>query len=294
MSHVPAVWPPIVEQAKFDEVQRLLGQNARTHHNGTLSVRHTYVLSAGLLHCGLCAGQMEGRSGTGRLGVTYFYYVCRSEGCGLRVSAEEIEGAVLERLSLLSRDEALLDAITHETNARLQKQAPALRKRQQALERKLNTVTQEAETVLATSANLEGQAGRTFLTDRLNSLAQQRADLEQGLLEVEHALAGLSADCVDTDSVRQALSRFSDVYEHLKPYERKELFHLVLGRAEVHPRKIVLEINGNVPAIVAGTSERAIHALGHQTGSPTRTRTSNLAVNSRSLYQLSYRGMFES
>jgi site-specific DNA recombinase len=126
---VEAVWPGIIEPSRFEEVQSLLAQNGRTRHNGARSVRHTYVLSTGLLHCGLCSGPMEGRSGTGRLGVTYFYYVCRKSGCGLRVSAEEIEGAVLDRLSILSREETLLDGIASEANARLQKQAPALQAR---------------------------------------------------------------------------------------------------------------------------------------------------------------------
>ena len=42
---------------------------------------------------------MEGRSGTGRLGKTYFYYVCRNKECGLRAGAEELEDAVLDRLT---------------------------------------------------------------------------------------------------------------------------------------------------------------------------------------------------
>ena len=38
------------------------------------------------------------------------------------------------------------------------------------------------------------------------------------------------------------------------------------------------------------TRTGAVHGLGHWFGSPTRTRTSNLPVNSRALYRLSYRG----
>lgn len=250
---VLAVWPGIVEPRKFDEVQSLLAVNSRTKHNGFKSVRHAYVLSAGLLHCGLCSGAMEGRSGTGRLGVAYFYYVCRKEGCGLRISADEIEGAVLDRLTMLARDEALLDAVAEQTNARLQKQAPTLLVRKQQLERKLATVKQEAEGLLANWQSLEGQAGREFFTGRLNVLAQQRADLEHGIVEAERALLSLSNDGVEASRVREALSRFSELYQHLKPYEQKELFHLVLQRAEVHPRKVILEINGNVPGL--GTLE---------------------------------------
>ena len=101
---VEAVWPAIVDESKFDEVQRLLSNNHRTRHNSSAPVRHAYVLSANLLHCGRCQGPMEGRSGTGRHGVSYFYYVCRDKDCGLRVSAAELEGAVLDRLAYLAND----------------------------------------------------------------------------------------------------------------------------------------------------------------------------------------------
>ena len=51
---------------------------------------------------------------------------------------------------------------------------------------------------------------------------------------------------VSAEQVRQALSRFGEVYECVKPYERKELVRLVLHRAEAWDRKIVLEINGGI------------------------------------------------
>jgi len=59
----------------------------------------TYVLNGGLLHCE-CGSALEGRSGTGRLGRVYFYYACRNKECGLRISAEEVEGAVIARLQV--------------------------------------------------------------------------------------------------------------------------------------------------------------------------------------------------
>ena len=45
---------------------------------------------------------------------------------------------------------------------------------------------------------------------------------------------------------RAALSQVHQVYACLKPYEQRELVRLVLHRAEVHVRELVLEINGAV------------------------------------------------
>ena len=84
-----------------------------------MPVRHTYVLSGGLLHCGRCTRPMEGRSGTGRLGVKYFYYACRSRDCRMRIPAHEVEGAVLTRLGELAADGATIERLTAETNRRL-------------------------------------------------------------------------------------------------------------------------------------------------------------------------------
>ncbi len=42
--------------------------------------------------------------------------------------------------------------------------------------------------------------------------------------------------------MREALSRVDEVYEHLKPHERRELFKLLLRSVEVGERQIVLEI----------------------------------------------------
>jgi hypothetical protein len=70
---VDAVWPAIVDEEKFEQTQRLMAAIGRTNHNGTHSVRHTYVLSGGLLHCGRCGSPLEGRCGTGRLGTRYYY-----------------------------------------------------------------------------------------------------------------------------------------------------------------------------------------------------------------------------
>ena len=167
---VDAVWPPIVDATKFEEAQRLLDTNVRTRHNASATVRHTYVLSEGVLHCGRCETRMEGRSGTGRLGIKYFYYVCRKKECGLRVSADEIEEAVVTRIAALSQEPGLLGRLVSETNARLQIQAPTLAKRRKALQRNLDGVRSDAERILREWSGLDGSEGKAFLTETLNEL----------------------------------------------------------------------------------------------------------------------------
>ena len=194
-----------------------------------------------------------GRSGTGRFGVKYFYYVCRGEDCGLRVAADEVEGAVLGRISALAQDETLVERLVVETNARLQRQAPATQKRKRALQRDLDEVKGDADKAIHEWSAI-GEEGRSFLTDRLGELGQRRVDIERGLTEVEEALRRTKEQIIGVEAVRHALCQLSDVYDQLKPFERKELVRLVLHRAEVGDRQMILEIRGNAFAMPAKTS----------------------------------------
>ena len=49
---------------------------------------------------------------------------------------------------------------------------------------------------------------------------------------------------MSAEAVQLALANVDEVYEHLKPHERKELMRLLLQRAEVADHSIVLEIRG--------------------------------------------------
>ena len=234
---VDAVWPGIVQEEKFEKVQRLMAANSRSNHNGSRPVRHSYVLNGGLLHCGRCGAPMEGRSGTGRLGVRYYYYVCRGPDCGLRVAADEIEGAVLNRIQELATNGGLLERLTEETNRRMACQKPGLSTRRRALEKSLDAVKAEADKVLAEWAILEEETGWVFLTDKLADLAQRRTDLERGIAEVDAALKQVDREQVTADAVRS------------------ERVRLVLRRAEVGDRGIVLELYGTLtPEMAAAQS----------------------------------------
>ena len=78
---VPAVWPAIVPQDLFDQVQVLMATHGQTRTNQAKEIRHAYLLNGGLRWCGSCGAAMEGRSGTGHLGKQYFYYACRNRAC---------------------------------------------------------------------------------------------------------------------------------------------------------------------------------------------------------------------
>ena len=242
---VEAVWPGIIGPVLFERLQALMAANARTGHNATARISHTYVLSGGLTHCGRCGGAIEGRSGVGHLGKKYCYYVCRS-GCGMRVPAEQLEGAVLDRLRALGADPATVEALTAATNRRLARELPKLRKGREALSKQLPRLAAEADTVLTEWAAVP--TGRAFVEDRLGTLSARRDDLHRGIADLDRQIAEIEAATASASTVCEAIRHIDEVYDCLRPHERKELFKLLLRSVEVGERQIVLEIYAGAAA----------------------------------------------
>ena len=224
---VDAVWPSVIDRELYDRVQALMASNARTRHSAVKLVRHVYVLNGGLVDCGLCGGPIEGRSGTGRSGQRYYYYSCRAK-CGLRVSADRLEGAVLDRLRTLASDPAIVQALTTETQERLGRDLPKLRKRRELLVKQLAAVGAEADRLLNDWGDTT--SAREFVEERIGELAARRDDLRTEIEQAEQAIAEIDAVSKSSDAVVEALGHLDEVYEALHPNERKELFRLVLRR----------------------------------------------------------------
>jgi hypothetical protein len=260
---VPAVWPAIIEPELFDQVQQLMATNGRSNGNRAKVLKHTYVLNRGLLWCGACGGPMEGRSGTGRLGVRYYYYCCRDKACNLRVVADEIEGAVLDRIGVLAREEELLGKIVSATNERLQRQRPALVKRRRGLVRDQKDVKAQRDHLLRQWDRFTTREAQDAANAQLRELNERSGQLESALLEVDEGLRVLDGAQVDASVVRTALMNIGVIYEHLKPFEQQELVRLILHRAQVSEHKLVLEIRtgactqlAQTPDFVNGGSKR--------------------------------------
>lgn len=151
---VDAVWPGIVDPEIFAKVQTLMARNATTKKNVAGKVRHTFVFSRGLLHCGTCSRPMDCKSGTSAKGTTYFYYRCRV--CGLNVPAAEIEKVVVQRIREIVRDKKILSKLVDETNLQLQEELPQLQERRTALERNLTEVKRQVSSLVSKLVDLEG------------------------------------------------------------------------------------------------------------------------------------------
>lgn len=97
----PAGIPPIIDRDTFELAQNCTKRRARAMYQ-----YDDYPLT-GKLFCGLCGKSMHGKSGKGKSGVKYRYYVCESDGgCRRRpVRADDLEDAIRKEILALVSDE---------------------------------------------------------------------------------------------------------------------------------------------------------------------------------------------
>jgi site-specific DNA recombinase len=117
--------PPIIDQATFDEAQRILA--ARGEDHAKRAAGGSDYLLTGLIHCPTCGSAMLGTRAHGKTRI-YRYYSCYrrtrydSAACGgQRVDADAIEDAVIGALAGFYRHQhhLIADAVTkaHEQHA---------------------------------------------------------------------------------------------------------------------------------------------------------------------------------
>jgi hypothetical protein len=227
---IDAVWPGMVEQDKFDAVQALLARNRCANRSGVTAVRHAHVLSRGLLFCGRCRSRVAGRSGTGHGETTYFYCGCINKGCGLRVVAAEIDGAILERIAHLAVTPDVVTAICADANRRRMSRLPELQKQLRASQRSLANIRAQAARLLGRDDPANASATRGFMDEQLSELARQRDEVERSIVATESSLHGLEGGGLEPDAARAGLANFQRDYEQLSPFEKQDLIPQVLHR----------------------------------------------------------------
>jgi site-specific DNA recombinase len=246
---VDARWEPIVDEEKFYKVQELLKRNRESRHNSVRPIRHNYILNHGLLWCGKCGTQMEGRPGNGARGVRYYYYVCKNKQCRFTMPAGEIEQVVLERIKELSNRSDILEGIVSRTNERLKTELPQLRERKDAVERELGKINASAIAIMNEMEISVSDDSKVLLRERLDEQAKRRKGVETGIQEVEQAIGELERESVNHRDVMRALSEFSEVFGQIPPYQQKELVKLVVHRVELAPDSMKLALYGRVAAL---------------------------------------------
>ena len=276
--------PALIDQKTFDQVQRLLQARAPKVRNPR-TINSGYILS-GMVKCGKCGAAMIGCAAKSS---RYFYYGCRNHSrvgkhvCDAKlVSKPRLESFVLDRIK---------DNILTEEN---------LRELVRLVNEEIRTTKQvSGEQMSVIDGQIEELNGRL---DRLHDA------LETGKLDLDHLAPRIKAlrariDVLEAKRGELRQRQQEPELELLSPAETQR--HVVdlksfLGSESVLKKKTFLRtfikrIDVDLPQVaidytIPGWSQKKAEPLtcgvlpSDGPGSPGRTRTNNLSVNSRLLY----------
>ena len=230
---VDAVWPAIVDPAKFAEVQKLLKLNCQTRSNSAAPRKHFYLLNGGLLYCHKCGGKMVGRNGHGqKTRKAYYYYGCTNKACRLKYPQAEVERTAGELVLHVGKREHILRKVVGKLNQRLKKSLPTIEAEKRAQELELRRVMEEAQRLL--SSQDWSQEGKTFVDEELQRLADSRKHLEEGLAKLRSELSAVNSAELSELDVKGLLDEAgSAIMDNLKPYQRKELLQRAIHQFEI-------------------------------------------------------------
>ena len=227
--------PAIVDKKTFYEVQELLKYNQRAAAHKRSKV--DYILTEKLF-CGKCGEPMVGVSGTGKSGITHYYYSCngqRKRRCNKKLVRKEwIEALVLKHAIALVKDEALLEFIA-ESTYRYYLEQNTDTSYTESLKAALADVERSiANLVKALEAGIFNEATRL----RMDELDEQKSELREAL-----AAAKLREDLgLKKEHILFFLHRFTNM-DYTDPACRKQLIKTFINSVFVYDNKVVLTFN---------------------------------------------------
>ncbi len=274
----------IISLEQFERVQKLLKKEVPRRRQERERCR-TFLLQD-LAVCGLCESALIPHYVLAR-DERHYYYRCRamydgSKECRLPIiRAEQLEELIISEVRGLACNQTQLEAAVRlaqqERDANHGGKVDALRAKQAELAK---LKAQQANVVkFIKGAN----ASPKELVTELDSLRDEIGRAESELHATEQALD--VAPAVDLSKVEDYLKFFGTVYELMSDEDKRALLKTFVQKVECYEDKVQVYLYDEPSEndLKALTTDGQVCSI-VQKSSPARTRTSNLAVNSRSLY----------
>jgi site-specific DNA recombinase len=219
---------PIVDEAVWDRVQRLLRRNGNA---GGRAARNKHgALLRGLLYCAPCDAAMThtyAQRGERR----YRYYVCshaQKQGwdtCPTKsLPAGEIEKFVVDRVRAIGTDAALRAEVLKQARAAVEEQTDRLAVERRGLETELRRHAAEVKRLVGSTQRASATTARLAELQELTTVAEQR------LAEVHAQQAALDREQIDEADLATALAAFDPIWDSLTPKEQARVVHLLVER----------------------------------------------------------------
>lgn len=207
--------PAIVSRAQFDDIQKRLDRG-RGRRGGRAVMNGHYALT-GKAYCACCGAPMIGKSGTGKSGKVYDYYICRNQERG-KCQKKPIRRDVLERrVAVLARQIAMDDetvewiadkavevrAKTDSNAARIRELQAQRRETDAALQNVMRAIEQGIITETTKARLQELEVDRTALDDRIALLKASRMTIRRE--EILYTLQVFRAGDINDETYRRHL-----------------------------------------------------------------------------------------
>ena len=280
---IPNCHAAFVSKEDFDRVQSFLTERRPSvQHPRTISSQ--YLLS-GLLHCGNCGAAMTGcwaKSGQ------YFYYECvqhqkkGKEACDTRlISKDKLERFVLGRIreNILTNDN--LQQLVDLVNEELKMNSGLYEQQLSQVEQQLGQVQSKLSKLYA--ALETGKVDIEDLAPRIKEHRIQQRELEEKRDELLEKMNNDTPKVMNLNAIQQYVSSLKALLGSASFLEQKAFLRTFIKRVELNTPQIVIDYTVPLPLEGELTSTEEVLRI-DTIGSPGRTRTYNLAVNSRSLY----------
>lgn len=226
-------WPALRSPATQEKIEKTLTQNRKRRRSPNRIIRYVYLLQ-GLLKCHRCHSSMVPKSGTGRGGKNYPYYLCmkadKTEGIDceeLYLPAEAMDNAVIEFLKNLRLQPKAIEKVVGKANqatysrlGQLQKDLDQVRERL----KDLRTKTTNLVDVLADKGVSQLQVVRA----KLEGLDHEEKELALEEKRLDQEMRGEKAQAGTAHHQIQSLNLFGDLFRLNK--NRPEKIKAILPR----------------------------------------------------------------
>lgn len=225
---------PLVTQELFDQVQHKIGQTTKDYAPRRLSRNYTYELS-GLVHCGRCGALMT-PTATKKKERRYFYYACRNEDCGNRISAPDLDETVLAALVEKLRNANFVEhgmtsfMASQMVDKDLEQNITDLTTKRSHLETKQKRLLELLMIEGAVQAVID--AVNKEMTTVTNQLTEVISKLEELTQKKETTIHAIEASMM----VRQAIQHFINTTDFTQPLNRSKLT-AIIDDIVVHERQ---------------------------------------------------------
>jgi len=142
-----------------------------------------------------------------------------------------------------------MESIIKSTNEKVQKELPQLKEQKTLLQKELTEIKNFADGIMNKWASLASEDSSLFLKDKLDQLGKRRKEIETGIQALEEMIEEIERESVTQELVMLALNKVTDVFDHIQPYQQKELLSLVLHKAILAPDSIKIALYGHPPEI---------------------------------------------